>query len=326
MLRCYSIFLLQLLVYKSHALTYTVDVKRYSAFPIISKTLGAGNDFYHSAALYIDENNNIGAILPGKNAGETNSAFFHSTITFKNGIPVATQPSNNPVFNISNIMENPIITKYNDIYYVLFSNNININVAVTSDPKDPKVWINGGIVTPNENAIYGAPLFATAENGLQQNYLLTSLWASKYVYGGTAPLQDLSVWKYPNGSVFESVYPFDNDKLQTGNPPLQLKTGDFFHVYNGCDGPTWSLGYVILDKINPFSVIQRSNISILSPMLDWEIGNSTSYLGQNVVFLNGLIHDTNNCPEENAWTQCFFGLYGGAASHIGAIKIIVSWQ
>uniref|UniRef100_A0AC35G0A8 Uncharacterized protein n=1 Tax=Panagrolaimus sp. PS1159 TaxID=55785 RepID=A0AC35G0A8_9BILA len=170
-------------VSKSSALTYNIDIKRYSAFPIISKTLGAAKDFYLSAALYVDENGNIGAILEAENAGDTNTAFYHSMITFKNGFPVATQPGEKAVFNISSFMSNPTITKFNELYYVL------------------------------------------------------------------------------------------------------------------------------------------SQVSILTPKLDWEIDDSIS-----AVYLTGLLHDKINCLEENDWTQCFFGLYSGAGNHIGAIKIIVSWQ
>uniref|UniRef100_A0AC35FJ20 TonB-dependent receptor-like beta-barrel domain-containing protein n=1 Tax=Panagrolaimus sp. PS1159 TaxID=55785 RepID=A0AC35FJ20_9BILA len=63
--------------------------------------------------------------------------------------------------------------------------------------------------------------------------------------------------------------------IHPGNPPLQLKTGDFFQVNNYAQllhgKLSWSLGYTILNKTNPDVLVQRSKSPILFPTLDWEL-------------------------------------------------------
>lgn len=91
---------------------------------------------------------------------------------------------------------------------------------------------------------------------------------------------------------------FDSNLIESGPTPIRLKSGDFLFIYNSAqDGyssvkPGWSLqynlGYAILNENDPTRVVQRSNQPILSPELDWEVGNvSDKYLTPNVVFLEG---------------------------------------
>jgi hypothetical protein len=67
-------------------------------------------------------------------------------------------------------------------------------------------------------------------------------------------------------------------------------------------------------------VIQRSLLPLLSPVLSWEIGNTTSYLTPDVVFIEGLVPDPNPCPQG---FDCFFGVYGAADSNLGSVRIMV---
>ena len=93
---------------------------------------------------------------------------------------------------------------------------------------------------------------------------------------------------------------FDSNLVESGPTPLRLKTGDFLFVYNSArDGypsvkPGWTLqynlGFAILSGSDPTQIIQRTDQPILSPELEWEIGNTSDhrYLTPNVVFLEGL--------------------------------------
>ncbi len=92
---------------------------------------------------------------------------------------------------------------------------------------------------------------------------------------------------------------FDSELVESGPALFRLASGDFLMIYNSARRgfasvkPDWdlqyNLGFAILDSVDPTSVIQRSNEAILSPDLEWEIGNSTQYLTPNVVFLEGMV-------------------------------------
>uniref|UniRef100_A0A914YKL5 Uncharacterized protein n=1 Tax=Panagrolaimus superbus TaxID=310955 RepID=A0A914YKL5_9BILA len=92
---------------------------------------------------------------------------------------------------------------------------------------------------------------------------------------------------------------FDSELVESGATPLKLNTGDYLFIYNSARKgypsvkPNWQLqyniGYAILAGTDPTQVLQRSDQPIMSPKLDWEIGNSTDYLTPNVVFLEGKI-------------------------------------
>uniref|UniRef100_A0AC35EVI9 Uncharacterized protein n=1 Tax=Panagrolaimus sp. PS1159 TaxID=55785 RepID=A0AC35EVI9_9BILA len=137
---------------------------------------------------------------------------------------------------------------------------------------------------------------------------------------------------------------FDSERIEAGPSPLKLNTGDYLFLYNGARKgfhsvkPNWSmqfnLGYTILAGSDPTQVLDRSEYPLMTPILDWEIGNSPKYLTPNVVFIGGLIPDPDGCQYVNVTdllgseyidnAECFFGVYNAADSHLGGVRIVVS--
>uniref|UniRef100_A0A914Z1L8 Uncharacterized protein n=1 Tax=Panagrolaimus superbus TaxID=310955 RepID=A0A914Z1L8_9BILA len=192
----------------------------------------------------------------------------------------------------------------------------------------------------------GAPLYASNENQLDQDYLF---WGDSIFPAGGIGIalgqRGLKGWKDFDSYLLQTREEyFDSKRVEAGPSPVRLNTGDYLFLYNSARGgyhsvkPDWDLqyniGYAILARHRPTQVLQRSDDPIMSPTLEWEIGNSPTYLTPNVVYLGGLIPDPDGCQYvdvtgllgkeyiENA--ECFFGVYGAADSSLGAVRIVVS--
>jgi len=245
--------------------------------------------------------------------------------------------------------EDPRIAVLDGLYYLFYTayncTNAMLSFATTEDPSDPDGWTRHGYVFPEKNwSKSAAALFATKENGLSKNYIF---WgdSSTPVNGiGIAYSEDGLTWNDTGDLLIEIREElFDSGLVESGPAPLQLSTGDFLFIYNSARHgypsvkPAWDLqyniGFTILNKTDPTVVVQRSDEPIMSPVYDWEIGNTTDYLTPNVVFLEGLVVDPNGCPSnvaelseapEGANFECFFGVYGGADSDVGSVRIVVA--
>jgi len=121
---------------------------------------------------------------------------------------------------------------------------------------------------------------------------------------------------------------FDSELVESGPYPSLLSDGNYLFIYNSArccypsDKPDWKLqynvGWAILDGNDPTKILARSEDPILSPDLDWEIGNAPQLrLTPNVVFLEGW----RPIPEKK---DSFLVFYGGADSVIGAATIQVT--
>ncbi len=200
-------------------------------------------------------------------------------------------------------------------------------------------WIRRGAIFPSNSwNKYGAPLFATPENGLPKHLLY---WGECNVAGAIfiAYSFDAMNWTDHRTLLLETRNDsFDSLSVQAGSPPLRLASGDYLFIYNSARYPNrilqYNLGYAILDGSNPSNILHRSDRPLLSPELEWEVGTSSEYLAKNTVFLGGLVEDPNGCPAdvgtlvgpeyaENA--ECFFGAYGAANTVVGAVRIVASW-
>ena len=107
---------------------------------------------------------------------------------------------------------------------------------------------------------------------------------------------------------------------------MKLSDGNYLFIYNSArrgfpsKRPGYELqynvGYVILDGKDPSKVLQRSEQPILSPDLDWEIGNEPYLcLVPRVVFLEAA---------KPLGNDRFLVFYGGADSVVGSAIIEVS--
>jgi predicted GH43/DUF377 family glycosyl hydrolase len=79
-------------------------------------------------------------------------------------------------------------------------------------------------------------------------------------------------------------------------------------------------GFLILNGSDPTQILQRSDEPIFSPVLDWEIGNSTVQpfvsLTPNVVFVEGVV-PWPGVPDS------FLFVYGAADTRVGVGRIDV---
>jgi len=328
---------------------YNVTAQRYSAKPIIANISGVGYKYNYNAAAYYYENNiellvRVQNLLNQSDPYSVGPSYLSpSTITFsKTGAPSASHPIhlahvNNNTTEVCG-SEDPRVTYHNGLYYIFYTayncTNAMLSMSTATDPADPETWIDYGYVFPEKNwSKSAAALFATKENNLTQHYLF---WGdSSYPQGGIgiATSNDGYHWN-DTGNYLLRVRNnfFDSELVESGPSPLRLSTGDYLFIYNSARKgypsvkPGWdlqyNLGFAILSGSNPLNVIQRSIVPLMSPVLDWEIGNNTNFLTPNVVFLEGLVRDPNGCPPN---TDCFFGVYGGADSDVGAVRITVTW-
>jgi len=243
--------------------------------------------------------------------------------------------------------EDPRITYNNGRYYMFYTayncTNAMLSLAVAEDPTDPNSWERVGYVFPEKSwSKSGAALFANKENNLSQHYLFWGDSSYPQAGIGIATSNDSIHWKDSGKLILEiRKDSFDSNLVESGPSPLRLSTGDFLFIYNSARNgypsvkPAWDLqyniGFAILSGIDPLNVIQRSDSPIMTPEADWEVGNTTDYLTPTVVFLEGLLPDPNGCTSQEiaespygASTDCFFGVYGGADTHLGAVRIIVT--
>uniref|UniRef100_A0A914V1M9 Uncharacterized protein n=1 Tax=Plectus sambesii TaxID=2011161 RepID=A0A914V1M9_9BILA len=213
-----------------------------------------------------------------------------------------------------------------------------LSSSTSTNPADPNSWVRNGFVFPEKSwSKSGAALFATPQNNLSQHYLFWGDSSTPAGGIGIATSMDAIHWN-DTGNFLLKIRndSFDSNLVESGPSPIQLSTGDFIFIYNSARKgypsvkPGWNLqynvGFAILGATDPTTIVQRSDSPILSPTTDWEIGNSTSYVTPNVVFLEGLVSDPSGCPANTSKnSQCFFGVYGGSDSDLGAVRIIVSW-
>jgi len=226
----------------------------------------------------------------------------------------------------------------NGTYYLFYTayncTNAMLSLATSQDPADPTNWTRYGYVLPELNwSKSAAALWADGHNGLKQHYLFWGDSSSPPNGIGIATSQDGLHWNY-TGDLLIQVRndSFDSALVESGPTPLRLSTGDYLFIYNSARPgypsvkPNWdlqyNLGFAILSGSDPTNVLQRSSEPIMSPTLDWEIGNNGQFLTPNVVFLEGLVpYPFEDCPE---FSECFFGVYGGSDSCLGAVKITVN--
>lgn len=147
-----------------------------------------------------------------------------------------------------------------------------------------------------------------------------------------AKTSDLLHYTY-NSSIWLPVRPTSWDSLlvEAGPMPLQLSDGTYLFLYNSArkgfpsPKPNWdieyNIGWVILDKDDPTTILQRSAHPLLSPTLNWEKGIGTSVLGltPNVVFVEGW----QRYPNDNSMDR-FLIYLGGADSVVGVAEVVVS--
>uniref|UniRef100_A0A914PJA2 Uncharacterized protein n=1 Tax=Panagrolaimus davidi TaxID=227884 RepID=A0A914PJA2_9BILA len=356
------------------SITYKVAAQRVSNQPILSKDMGSFWDFNYNAALFQKDNEigmivQVQNLKDENIPYEVGPSYLTLTnITFKNGQVYAT-PTTNKTMNLllhtspacgikdpriafmegSNSSSN---LRYDASYNLFFTSNecqkTTLSAASTFKPFDSNGWseIESNVLPLRSSSKSGAPLYASDENKLKHDYLF---WGDSISppggigialgQRGHVGFEDFDSYLFKTREDY-----FDSERIEAGPSPLKLNTGDYLFLYNGARKgfhsvkPNWSmqfnLGYTILAGSDPTQVLDRSEYPLMTPTLDWEIGNSPKYLTPNVVFIGGLIPDPNGCQYVNVTdllgseyidnAECFFGVYNAADSHLGAVRIVVS--
>uniref|UniRef100_A0A914P5W5 Arabinanase/levansucrase/invertase n=1 Tax=Panagrolaimus davidi TaxID=227884 RepID=A0A914P5W5_9BILA len=344
------------------SITYKVAAQRVSNQPILSKDMGSFWDFNYNAALF-QKDDEIGLFVRVQNLKDENaplnpgpSYLAVSKLTFKNGQVSATKTTHKTMNPLGSSeaggTEDPRITCRNGVYYLFYTaydgiNKAVLSSAVSANPFEPNSWIRLSEDLPLRNwSKSGAALFASKENGLTKDYLF---WGdSSYSDGIQIATGEPGKWGWKDYNTYllkkrDGTKFFDSELVESGPSPLKLNTGDYLFIYNSARAgyytrPDWNLeynlGYAILAGTDPTQVLDRSKRPLMSPELDWEIGDSNKYLKPNVVFLEGLIPDPDGCKYANVSgllgaeyidnAECFFGVYGAADTALGAVRIIVS--
>jgi len=338
---------------------YTVLTQKLSDSPIISNSSGSAWKYNYNAAAYSD-GQNVNLLVRCqdlKNASEPfavgPSFISPAQVTFDNsGVPHSTQAQDvsfiaDPVTEKCGT-EDPRISYKDGLYYLMYTaydcTYPKLSLATSPNPFDAGSWTRHGFVFPDKDiSKSGAVLFATRENNLTQHYLFWGDSSAPVGGIGIATSKDGINWQ-DSGNYLIKVRQnfFDSELVESGPSPLLLSTGDFLFIYNSARRgypsvkPDWQLqynvGFLILDGTDPTKIIERSPLPIMSPTLNWEIGNTTDYLTPNVVFLEGLVPEVGGCPNSvaelegvSANRECFFGVYGGSDSDVGAVRVIVNW-
>ncbi|MET0464261.1 MAG: glycoside hydrolase family 130 protein [Chitinophagaceae bacterium] len=181
-------------------------------------------------------------------------------------------------------------------------------------------WSKSGSVVARRD---GEKLVATKINGKYQMY-----WGESNIYMATSdnlvdwtPVPETDPSKYQYDSLrkypaFRIVFgprkgKFDSELVEPGPPALLTDAGILF-FYNSKNSPsfgdkslangTYAAGQILLDKNDPFKVIDRSDNYFFKPEKDYEITGQVN----NVCFIEGL------APFKDKW----FLYYGTADSKI----------
>ena len=94
---------------------------------------------------------------------------------------------------------------------------------------------------------------------------------------------------------------WDNMRVGINTPPIRIhheKHGkSFFMIYHGAEKETniYRMGYIITDSKKPEKILERSEMPLIEPKLEWETGSDKySPEVENVVFGCGLIPLSKN--------------------------------
>ena len=353
----FCIFALSLVIAVQALGKYDVNALKLTQQPII-KNSTEGYRYNYNSAAYV-RNGKVELIVRCQNVTNESDPYSvgpsnlsPSTVTFDaQGIPSATQPTK-LAYIPNNVTEkcgteDPRINYHKGLYYLFYTGydcgTAWLSLSVSANPTDPASWLSYGPVFPNIPwSKSGAVLFADSTTAFNQHYLF---WGDSSTMGGgihIAVSNDTIFWQNTDQYLLQvRSDSFDSNLVEAGPPPLKLSSGDYLFIYNSARSgyksvkPGWqleyNLGFAILNGSNPVDVLQRSNFPIMSPEFDWETGNTSDYLVPHVVFLEGLVPDPNGCPSNfldyftGTQRDCFFGVYGGADSRLGAVRITVAW-
>lgn len=217
-------------------------------------------------------------------------------------------------------------------------------LATTKDPRDINQWVKLGPIIENNAS---GPGYAWSKSGA----LLaeTDGNPSLLIFGDSSienglqtaqPSADFLSYDY-NSTIFLPIRSdsFDSLLVEAGPPPIVLSNGLVFFFYNSARlgypsaKPGWNtqynIGFLLLDPLNPTSILYRSDLPIMSPELGWEQGTAP-FLGltPNVVFVEGARMDDAPVKGSNgaATADRIVFYYGAADSCVGMGSVTIEFQ
>jgi predicted GH43/DUF377 family glycosyl hydrolase len=296
------LFLCVILVNLYLGLKYNVTFKILNnQDPIISSLIGNSKfKWNYNAAIVPWNNGSYSLLVRCQNQKDPNDPY--STTPSILGLSNLIK-SNGSIFNFSTIIysnivfkpqesyesygtEDPRIIFYNGTYYMLYSAVQDyyffafsrLALATSVNPADPKSWNRYG------------PLFNWALWSKSGAMIVRDPPPHYLIFGDTnwfnglqmAISKDLISWHQLPGTILD-IRPdkFDSNRVEAGPMPLKLTDGNYLFLYNsarkGYPSPKpnydlqYNVGYAILDKNNPTSVIERSDQPLITPTLDGKL-------------------------------------------------------
>jgi predicted GH43/DUF377 family glycosyl hydrolase len=251
--------------------------------------------------------------------------------------------------------EDPRITYDNKtgLYYLMYSACSpesdggvlsRLSLATTHDPSGTNdKWLRHGFVVANNGSgadpsdygwsKSGALLAVDMEAAPEEGPSVLIFGDSSIVAGlqTAAPSSDYLNYTF-NRTIFLPVRSdhFDSDLVEAGPAPFRLSNGMRFFIYNSArvgypsPKPGWAtqynVGFLLLDPVDPYTILYRSELPIFSPELGWETGTAP-WLGltPNVVFVEG----ARWVPGQPV-VDTFDFWYGAADSCVGGARISIT--
>ena len=148
-------------------------------------------------------------------------------------------------------------------------------------------------------------------------YMLSRPLSRTYIRSSGAWLfrsTDLISWSMPFPILMPRPNMWDSIRVGPSASPLLTPHGWLFLYYGVDNEDSYHVGAALLDKIDPYKVIARSNIPILSPLLDWE------RMGRRADTVFSCGYEVLNNKEDTIRIY-----YGAADTYIGSAEISVSF-
>eukprot|EP00047_Mylnosiga_fluctuans_P007718 m.255140 g.255140 ORF g.255140 m.255140 type:complete len:342 (+) comp19314_c0_seq1:15-1040(+) len=148
---------------------------------------------------------------------------------------------------------------------------------------------------------------------------------------GIATTQDFATYKYVNLTYMKPLGPNNTAEpeivIEAGSTPVQLSTGDYFHLY-AAGTPGWVAngnytgGWIVIDGKDPSRILQRSATHLFVPTMDYEIGNGIYPVQRNRTIFTTAVVPLGGRADNGG--QVFRVWYGAADANVASAIIVVT--
>jgi predicted GH43/DUF377 family glycosyl hydrolase len=210
-------------------------------------------------------------------------------------------------------------TKLYHLMYTCYSSvdGGNLCHATTPDPTMPYPgnWTRLPHVFPTRPATKSGALLIRPQGPPHFLY-----WGDSQIH--LAVTTDLVVFTTVNESfIAPRADHFDSGLCEAGPLPMLLADGNYVFFHNSATSPgnVYHPGFVILNGSDPTQILQRSELPLLSPTRDWELGAAPAACNvPNVVFLEAV----TRAPGQSG--DVFDVYFGGSDAVVGTARVAVA--